>query len=294
MDEQITQQPIEQLPTPVEAPTDISVSNEAEPEIAVRDGELLVSEPPQTYTTKEIEDIGIDKLDPNRLPKDLVPFYRSLQADYTRKTQALAEQRKKLPVPEETPPPVQQFQPQPEQAPVSEQSYMEWFGGAAKDVACRMLGIQPDKFDEFNPQHIVGLNLATTRLNEEIQRQAQQRQALETRKQQYSEMLEEVRSGEPHFAEIDAWGRTYVESLPYTEYSRVMKTFASGDMAAIKTELLKIRKAWYDRQTATQTPPVLESAGSDQTPPRKRVPLDRLGSMSEDEQATWIAQHIYD
>ena len=109
-----------------------------------------------------------------------------------------------------------------------------------------------------------------------------------------SEMLADIRSSEPHFAEIDAWGRTYVESLPYTEYSRVMKTFASGDMAAIKTELLKIRKAWYDRQTATQTPPVLESAGSDQTPPRKRVPLDRLGSMSEDEQATWIAQHIYD
>ena len=293
MDELQTQDPVEQ-PTPAEPPVAPPVVEEESPEIAVRDGELVVPEQPQTYTAKEIEDIGIDKLDPKRLPKDLVPFYRSLQADYTRKTQALAEQRKKLPVPEETPPPVQQFQPQPEQAPVSEQSYMEWFGGAAKDVACRMLGIQPDKFDEFNPQHIVGLNLATTRLNEEIQRQAQQRQALETRKQQYSEMLEEVRSGEPHFAEIDAWGRTYVESLPYTEYSRVMKTFSSGDMAAIKTELLKIRKAWYDKQTVTQAPPVLESAGTDQTPPRKRVPLDRLGSMSEDDQAAWIAQHIYD
>ena len=59
-------------------------------------------------------------------------------------------------------------------------------------------------------------------------------------------------------------------------------------------ELLKIRKAWYDKQTVTQAPPVLESSGSDQAPPKKRVPLDRLGSMSEDEQAAWIAQHIYD
>lgn len=294
MDEQnVQEQPIEQ-PVPVEEATPPSVPEEDVPEIAVRDGELIVPDQQQTYTTKEIEDIGIDKLDPKRLPKDLIPFYKSLQADYTRKTQALAEQRKNLSVPEETPPPVQQIQTQPEQAPVSEQSYMEWFGGAAKDVACRMLGIQPDKFDEFNPQHIVGLNLATTRLNEEIQRQAQQRQALEVRKRQYGEMLEEIRSGEPHFAEIDAWGRTYVESLPYTEYSRVMKTFSSGDMAAIKTELLKIRKAWYDKQTVTQAPPVLESSGSDQAPPKKRVPLDRLGSMSEDEQAAWIAQHIYD
>ena len=293
MDDLQTQDPVEQ-PTPAEPPVAPPVVEEESPEIAVRDGELVVPEQPQTYTAKEIEDVGIDKLDPKRLPKDLVPFYKSLQADYTRKTQALAEQRKNLHVPEETPPPVQQFQSQPEQAPVSEQSYMEWFGGAAKDVACRMLGIQPDKFDEFNPQHIVGLNLATTRLNEEIQRQAQQRQAIETRKQQYAGMLDEIRSGEPHFAEIDAWGRTYVESLPYTEYSRVMKTFSSGDMAAIKTELLKIRKAWYDKQTVTQAPPVLESSGSDQAPPKKRVPLDRLGSMSEDEQAAWIAQHIYD
>ena len=293
MDDLQTQDPVEQ-PTPAEPPVAPPVVEEESPEIAVRDGELVVPEQPQTYTAKEIEDVGFDKLDPKRLPKDLVPFYKSLQADYTRKTQALAEQRKNLSVPEETPPPVQRFQPQPEQAPVSEQSYMEWFGGAAKDVACRMLGIQPDKFDEFNPQHIVGLNLATTRLNEEIQRQAQQRQALETRKQQYAGMLDEIRSGEPHFAEIDAWGRTYVESLPYTEYSRVMKTFSSGDMAAIKTELLKIRKAWYDKQTVTQAPPVLESSGSDQAPPKKRVPLDRLGSMNEDEQAAWIAQHIYD
>lgn len=293
MDDLQIQDPVEQ-PTPAEPPVEPPVVEEESPEIAVRDGELVVPEQPQTYTAKEIEDVGIDKLDPKRLPKDLVPFYKSLQADYTRKTQALAEQRKNLHVPEETPPPVQQFQSQPEQAPVSEQSYMEWFGGAAKDVACRMLGIQPDKFDEFNPQHIVGLNLATTRLNEEIQRQAQQRQAIETRKQQYTGMLDEIRSGEPHFAEIDAWGRAYVESLPYTEYSRVMKTFSSGDMAAIKAELLKIRKAWYDKQTVTQAPPVLESSGSDQAPPKKRVPLDRLGSMSEDEQAAWIAQHIYD
>lgn len=36
------------------------------------------------------------QLDPNSLPEELRPYYQSMQADYTRKTQALAEQRKTL------------------------------------------------------------------------------------------------------------------------------------------------------------------------------------------------------
>lgn len=36
------------------------------------------------------------KLDPNTLPEELRPWYQSMQADYTRKTQQLAEQRKAL------------------------------------------------------------------------------------------------------------------------------------------------------------------------------------------------------
>lgn len=36
------------------------------------------------------------KLDPNSLPEELRPYYQSMQQDYTRKTQSLAEQRKQL------------------------------------------------------------------------------------------------------------------------------------------------------------------------------------------------------
>lgn len=46
------------------------------------------------YTPEEITSTGIDKLDPARLPEELKPYYKSMLADYTRKTQAIAEQKK--------------------------------------------------------------------------------------------------------------------------------------------------------------------------------------------------------
>lgn len=35
-------------------------------------------------------------LDPNSIPEELMPYYKSMQADYTRKTQTLAEQRRAI------------------------------------------------------------------------------------------------------------------------------------------------------------------------------------------------------
>lgn len=47
----------------------------------------------EPYTPEEVQELGIERLDPRRIPEELVPFYRSMQADYTRKTQALARER---------------------------------------------------------------------------------------------------------------------------------------------------------------------------------------------------------
>lgn len=62
-----------------------------------KEGQKDVVQPEGEYYTKEeIQKIGIDKLDPKKIPEELVPFYKSMQADYTRKTQKLAEERRKL------------------------------------------------------------------------------------------------------------------------------------------------------------------------------------------------------
>lgn len=40
--------------------------------------------------------VDLSTLDPTKLPAEAQPFYKSMQADYTRKTQALADERRKL------------------------------------------------------------------------------------------------------------------------------------------------------------------------------------------------------
>jgi hypothetical protein len=56
------------------------------------------------YTPEEIATTGLDKLDPARLPEALKPYYKSMLADYTKKTMAVAEQKRQV----EQPAPVQQ------------------------------------------------------------------------------------------------------------------------------------------------------------------------------------------
>lgn len=48
------------------------------------------------YTLEEFRQTPFEKLDPNRIPAELMPFYKSMQADYTRKTQEVARQRKEI------------------------------------------------------------------------------------------------------------------------------------------------------------------------------------------------------
>jgi len=62
---------------------------------ALMQSDDAVSEQPVDSTPMEqaIED-SFTGLDPTNLPEDLQPLYKNMQADYTRKTQELAEQRK--------------------------------------------------------------------------------------------------------------------------------------------------------------------------------------------------------
>lgn len=54
--------------------------------------------PEQEVPNQEVgtETESFTSLDPNALPEELMPYYKSMQADYTRKTQTIAEQRRAL------------------------------------------------------------------------------------------------------------------------------------------------------------------------------------------------------
>lgn len=73
----------------------------AEAEASVNAGEEQAEAPAQgsegtTEVAAETAEDSFTGLDPNAIPDDLKPFYRSMQADYTRTKQSLAEQRKQF------------------------------------------------------------------------------------------------------------------------------------------------------------------------------------------------------
>jgi hypothetical protein len=89
------------------------------------------------YTPEEIRNTPMERLDPNRLPPELQPYYKSLLADYQRKTMELAEQRKKL----------EQPQVQQQQAQVDPVAEYEKFHNDVALKAMQMLGItDPEQF----------------------------------------------------------------------------------------------------------------------------------------------------
>ena len=85
--------PTEAQTTEVQAPEATEVEA---PEAQEVQTEEAATEPEGYYTPEEVREIGIEKLDPNRIPEELKPYYKSMQADYTRKTQSVAEQKKEL------------------------------------------------------------------------------------------------------------------------------------------------------------------------------------------------------
>ena len=82
------------LATPAPAPAGGTPAPAAAPAPASAPTETA---PPLFFHKKEAKEaVDLSTLDPTKLPPETQPFYKSMQADYTRKTQALADDRKKL------------------------------------------------------------------------------------------------------------------------------------------------------------------------------------------------------
>lgn len=87
---------------PVEAstpPAEVSAPSQAMPTPAAPEATAPMSEAEVAEGAQELasmDEESFSRVDPATLPEELQTIYRSMQADYTRKTQALAEQRKQF------------------------------------------------------------------------------------------------------------------------------------------------------------------------------------------------------
>jgi hypothetical protein len=303
LEEELLQDPASEEPQESEEPEKPEESPEPqeEPEFSLSpDGELKIREPEvrkqseekKYYSPDEIKELGIEKLDPNKIPPELVPFYKSMQADYTRKTQAVREREKELETLRSQPQP----EVHPEQPQMTEQQARDLFFEAAKERAAALLGIKVEDFDEYDARHMSYLTVASQELYGIAQKEAERRTALTEKKRKYDELLGRLREEEPHYDEINQWASAYLEQLPYKEYSKYMRTFNEGTIEEIGEAIQQIRKAWYREKQGTrpkETPPKVETGSTAEEIPPKRMTTANFARMSDEEKADFLRTNGY-
>lgn len=275
---------------------------------------------PQYYTEEEVANIGIEKLDPNRIPPTLVPFYKSMQADYTRKTQAVAQEKKDLesrltmmnsqgvqnplnatnpnsmfaqnPVQNNVQQAPAQNPPVPPQNPDSVY-YKQLYDVAIKNVE-KKLGTE---FNELDPLHLTALSSEVSQIQSQVEK-------THARKQELDNVVSKYVS-DPKWSELQTYVDKVLDSMPYNESKQIRDRIESGDVQYIDGFLKTARECFYETNGGTVVPkppqqplvqqpvkpvvqpPVLEGGGvgTSASPSQSRVDLSKLGSMSNDDLA---------
>lgn len=225
------------------------------------------------YTPDEIKEIGIDKLDPNKIPPELVPFYKSLQADYTRKTQDLAQKNKdveaELAKINQTQQPQIPTQEQPQVDPkVAQRQYYENVYNLAKGNVEQALG---EQFDEINPLHLSALADEVASIKAYVVQQQMEQRQLQSVLNKYS--------NDPEWGSIQKYAEQVLDNLPYSQSKVIRQRLESGDMFFIDQFLRTSHEEYYKSKNGVPVqsvpveikpqvvPPKVESAGSGITTP---------------------------
>lgn len=251
------------------------------------------------YTPEEIREIGLDKLDPKRLPPELLPYYKSLQGDYTRKTQQLADERRILEAAKKREEPVspetkETGEPLDE---TSEASPFKVIVQAAKNLACaQYLGIPAEEFDEFNMEHATALQTAMRRLEVEASRKAETEQRIAQQVRDFGTLCASYRETVPEFDDIaNVYFAQWMEGKPYKDYNRIIGIFKNGSIPEIKTVIDEVISDWRNAKGGKpRNIPAVESARGTSlvgSPGKGGSNARSLGEMTADEQAEWLVKN---
>lgn len=217
------------------------------------------------------------------------------QADYTRKTQALAQERKQFGQPTEQPGQQAQGVEQ-KQTPTAKEFY-EGLTNVAKEAVRQDLS---EDFDEFNPMHMAALAVKVNQFTAQLQAQTEKQTAIET-------FEAEARAKEPELYDaIYEFAQERVDYLPYRERVALEKAFAQGDVKVMNSFFNTMRKEYYNSKgmavpgeevkptpkpiKKSAKPPVVEGVGNGDAPKVKTRNASDLGKMSHDAQANWLIE----
>ena len=289
---------------------DTETTNESTKTIEEKDDQRLLKETQQSttqeqqkqsyYTIEELMDLSLDKINPNRLPPALQKIYKSMQADYTRKTQEVAKIKKAAQSI------LQDVMLQPlRQLPT------DVITNITKEADAIVKSQLGDTVDDFDSNYISLKAAVVQELAAQYKRQVQTAEVLQRTEQM-------LRASEPNYVAIERLALQMIPTLPYARvmeieqakqtgnvepliqlfeearglyYSKMLANQANEQLASGEGNLTRQVKQNTQKQTNTNSkpnPPAVESGGQldlENAQPKPKVSVRDLAGKSPDQQA---------
>ena len=243
----------------------------------------------ECYTPEELAEAFVNgEVDPRRLTGELVEAYNAIDAAVRRRAEAQRIEAAMRPQPQ---------QPSAQQQPATWAQLAE----AAKVLAAQhYLGIRPEEFDEFNPQHVAARYTAMQDIRDRANAMAAQQQRAMQVQAQVAALWAEYRQKVPDIDEIgDKFFPVWRQKLTVLEDQRVGEILGSGDMGELRGLIDRVvadyrgKTAPKPAQAREAPPPVMGTAGGSPEGDRGVVDAAALGDMTIEEQAKWLVENKF-
>jgi hypothetical protein len=273
-------------------------------------------EPPKTpepaahYTPEELAEAFISgSIDTEKLKPELAEYYKAIDAATKRRGEAERARQEML---RQVPPAPQSQASQPQT--MSRESWGQLTEMGKVLAAKNYLGIKPEEFDEFDPKHVSAQNAAIAELRERAQqiahvqaqqqsRQVQVAQMMRARQAEIINTVTDLRQKTPDFDTIDKdFYPKWRDGLPVKEYRAVEEIVNRGTPAQIRDLMTRViadyRKSKdpsgaTPKAAASVAPPPVISAGNAGDEHQGMVNVADLGSMSADDQVSWLVKNRF-
>lgn len=260
---------------------------------------------PETYIVKvngQEQEVTLDEL--------LHGYMRN--QDYTRKTQALAEERRNLQYAQS-----QQVQPyanspqaqpqvqQSQQPQITQRDYYTQLDTFARQEVQKVLG---EEFDEYNPLHQAAYTDSIANIKAEVYAVRQQ----EAEKQRVVDNFNHTMGKyfqDPNFQAINQLALEKLNNLPYAQAVQIKQAMENYDSQTIDAYMTAVRNEYYGANQVptiqrkqpspakpTIKPPYMESAGAATVPPGNpttEIDYSKLRGLSVDQQAEVLSKLNY-
>jgi hypothetical protein len=259
---------------------------------------------PEVYTPEDMAKAFIENtIDASKLPAGVQDYYKAILAEQQRRVEILNINR---PQPQQVQQPMARPEPVNAKA-LTPQQYTE-LQDAGKTLATKMLGIAPDAFDEYNPNHQQAQQIAMNDIRVRAQQieqeryeakvQAYQQQQMAVRQQNLQVITNDFQKN-PNWQDIDKnFYPSWRANLDQRTGQVVDGILAEGNVDKVKALMGQVVRA-YDAQKSpvkqVKAPPAVmgSNTSTDVVEAKGMADTSKLGDMTPEERAAWFIQNKF-